>query len=130
MKLLLLCAAALAALFIVKRMVAGEIISPEEAARRVAEGALLIDVRESSEWRAGTVAGAQLLSLSDLQGERTAWAPVLAANRDRELVLYCRSGNRSGIAARLLASEGFRTANAGGFSAWQDAGQPVAKPAP
>lgn len=128
MKLLLLGAATLAAFFIVQRLVAGEIISPEEAARRVAGGALLIDVREPSEWRSGIVTGAQLLSLSDLQGDRAAWAPVLTANRDRELVLYCRSGNRSGIAARLLAAEGFRTTNAGGFSSWQAAGQPTSQP--
>ncbi len=103
-------------------------LSPAEAAQRVAAGtAVLIDVRESTEWaQTGIVAGATPLALSDLRGERRDWKPFLAANKDRELILYCRSGNRSGQAARLLAAEGYRTANAGGLRDWLAAGQKVA----
>ena len=105
-------------------------LTPAEAAQRVAAGtAVLIDVRESDEWtQTGIVAGATPLALSDLRGERRDWSPFLAANKDRELILYCRSGNRSGQAARLLAAEGFRVANAGGLRDWIVAGQPVAPP--
>lgn len=129
MKTFLLIALLIVVFFVVQRMLVGPILTPEEAARRVAAGtAVLIDVREPGEWRDGVVKGALLLSLSDLQGERHQWKPVLAANPDKELILYCRSGNRSGIAARLLAGEKFKTANAGGFSAWKSAGQPVTTP--
>jgi rhodanese-related sulfurtransferase len=129
MKILILIALVFAVLFVTQRMLAGPILTPEEAARRVATGtAILIDVREPSEWRDGVVKGALLLPLSDLQGDRQQWKPVLAANADKELILYCRSGNRAGIAARLLAGEKFKTANAGGFSAWKSAGQPVRTP--
>ncbi|MCU0791959.1 MAG: rhodanese-like domain-containing protein [Opitutaceae bacterium] len=115
--------------FIAQRALAGDVISPEEAARRVAAGtAVLIDVREPGEWRDGVVKGALLLPLSDLQGAREKWRPVLEAQAGKELILYCRSGNRSGIAGRVLAAEKFTVSNAGAFSAWKAAGQPVTSP--
>ncbi len=129
MKFALIAAVVFAILFIGQRLLAGDVISPEEAAKRVAAGtAILIDVRESGECRDGVVTGALLLPLSDLRGERAKWKPVLEANRDKEFILYCRSGNRSGQAVRILAGEKFKAANAGGFSAWKSAGQPVRTP--
>lgn len=129
MKILLLIALVFAVLFVTRRMLAGPTLTPEEAARRVAAGTgVLIDVREPDEWREGVVKGALLLPLSDLQGDRKQWKPVLSAYADKELLLYCRSGNRAGIAARLLAGEKFKTANAGGFAAWKAANQPVRIP--
>lgn len=104
-------------------------IPPAEAAARVQAGAaVLVDVREPAEWaETGVVASAHLLALSDLRGERAQWRTFLENNRDKELILYCRSGNRSGQAARLLATEGFRVANAGGLRDWVAAGQPTRK---
>lgn len=98
---------------------------PAEAAQRVAAGnAVLVDVREPDEWaETGFVVGAATLALSDLRGERREWTSFLIAHRNREIILYCRSGNRSGQAARLLAAEGFRVANAGGLRDWVTAGQ-------
>lgn len=129
MKFLLVALVAAVALFTAKRALAGQIIPPDDAAKRVAAGtAVLIDVREPDEWKAGVVKGSLLLPLSDLRGDRTLWKPALEAHRDKELLLYCRSGNRSGIAAGILSAEGFRTANAGGFSAWRDAGQTISTP--
>ena len=102
-------------------------MTPEEAAKRVKEGkAILIDVREAGEWAdTGVAESAVLLSLSDLRGDRSAWKPFLKENKDKELILYCRSGNRSGIAARILSKEGYRVANAGGFKHWKSNGLPV-----
>jgi rhodanese-related sulfurtransferase len=102
-------------------------LTPAEAAQRVATGAaVLVDVREPDEWaETGIVVGATPLALSELRGERRDWKPFLAAHRDRELILYCRSGNRSDQAAQVLAAEGFRVANAGGLRDWVAAGKPV-----
>ena len=102
-------------------------VSPDEAAARVRAGtAVLVDVRESNEWaKTGVVGTAHLLALSDLRGARKQWKQFLTENRDKELILYCRSGNRSGQAAEILAAEGFRVANAGGFQTWVTAGQPT-----
>lgn len=104
-------------------------LSPAEAAKRVQAGtAVLVDVREATEWNeTGVVAAAQLLAMSDLRGPRKQWKEFLKENHGKELILYCRSGNRSGQAAQILAAEGFHVANAGGFQAWVDAGQPTRK---
>jgi rhodanese-related sulfurtransferase len=104
-------------------------IAPAEAAQRVADGkAVLIDVREPKEWtETGVAAPAALLPLSDLNGDRKQWKEFLEKNRDKELILYCRTGSRSGRAAKLLAEEGYRTLNAGGFQDWQTAGLPTRK---
>jgi rhodanese-related sulfurtransferase len=97
--------------------------------QKVGSGAaVLIDVREPGEWSDGVVEGALLLPLSDLRAKRGLWDKPLADARGRELVLYCRSGNRSGIAAGILEKEGWTVWNAGGFSAWMRDGQKVVKP--
>jgi rhodanese-related sulfurtransferase len=104
-------------------------LAPLECAPRVRSGgALLIDVREPGEWSRGVAERAALLSLTDLTGRRAHWQPFLAANAGKELLVYCASGGRSALAARILAAEGFRTANVGGLGDWMDAGWPVARP--
>jgi rhodanese-related sulfurtransferase len=104
-------------------------VTPAEAAQRVGDNtAVLVDVREPDEWTDGVAAPAALLPLSDLTGLRKQWKPFLDQAGDREIILYCRSGARSGRAASALSKEGFHTANAGGFSDWARAGLPIRKP--
>lgn len=86
-------------------------------------GALPIDVREPDEWAAGHVAEARHIPLGELPA-RLAELP-----RDRERLLICRSGNRSGAATRLLQREGFTLARnvQGGMNAWGRQGYPIAR---
>jgi molybdopterin/thiamine biosynthesis adenylyltransferase/rhodanese-related sulfurtransferase len=79
--------------------------------------ALLIDVREPYEWDQGHLEGAQLIPLGQL--DRT----LDSIPRDRDVVLYCRSGSRSGRALEMLRGAGFRRAKhlKGGYLAWQRA---------
>lgn len=130
MKLFLLTFLIVVVLGAIGRLRAAEdFMAPTEAARRVAAGeAVLIDVREPNEWTDGVAEPALLLPLSDLRGDRTEWKAALEKHREKELILYCRTGNRSGVAAGILEKEGFRTANAGGFSAWRKAALPERKP--
>ena len=76
----------------------------------------LLDVRESWEWAVGNLGGrgARLVPLAELE-DRLAELP-----RDRPIVVYCKSGQRSATAARLLADRGFPSvANLeGGIAAW------------
>ena len=103
--------------------------SPADCAHLVREGkALLVDVREPGEWATGVAQSAKLLSFSDLTGTRAQWKQFLTEANGREILLYCASGSRSGIAARILVSEGVRAANTGGLADWLDTGWPVAKP--
>ena len=104
----------------------GPRITPADSAAQVTAGtAMLIDVREPSEWASGAAAPAALLSLSDLRGDRREWKPYLEKNKDKLLILYCASGMRSGTAAGILKKEGFRVANLGGFGRWSQAGLPI-----
>jgi rhodanese-related sulfurtransferase len=105
-------------------------LSPQDCAARIRAGeAHLIDVREPGEWAEGVAQHAKLLSLTDLTGARAQWKAFLAEAGDREVFLYCASGGRSGMAARILAAEGFRAANTGGLGDWAGTGWPVVKPA-
>lgn len=105
-------------------------LTPADAAKHVAMGeAVLIDVREPSEWKAtGVAAPAVLLPMSDFDGAQAQWKPFLEQNAGKELILYCRSGHRASIVAAKLAGQGKRVANAGGFKDWSAAGLPVRKP--
>lgn len=99
------------------------------AARLKSPDVVLIDVREADEWaETGVAEPAVLLAMSDLRGARTQWKPFLGKNRDKTLLVMCRSGNRSGQVASLLAKEGFKTENVGAFATWKSAGLPVRKP--
>lgn len=111
--------------------VGGEVekITPTEAAKRVASGnAVLVDVREPAEWEeSGVAVPAVLLPKSDFDGSRDQWKPFLEKNATKEIVLYCRSGGRSGIVAADLAAMGMKVSNAGPFKDWAAAGLPVRK---
>ena len=105
-------------------------IAPADAAKRVADGkAVLVDVREATEWKeTGVAAPAVLLAKSDFDGAQKEWKPFLEKNAGKEIILYCRSGNRSGIVAAALAQQGLNVANAGSLTDWIAAGLPTRKP--
>lgn len=94
-----------------------------EALARQREGARLLDVREDSERRAGTPAGATGLSRSFLELRIEQIEP----DRDTPLLTLCGSGQRSLLAADTLRSLGYRNVRsvAGGFARWQREGLPV-----
>lgn len=82
----------------------------------------ILDVRQPDEFRAGHIAGATLIPLNDLP-QRMNELP-----RDREILCVCRSGARSGAAARQLSSAGYQAINLqGGMIGWQIAGFPIQK---
>ncbi|MEU9198727.1 rhodanese-like domain-containing protein [Streptomyces sp. NPDC048332] len=84
--------------------------------------AVLLDVREAEEWRAGHVPGALHLPLSRL----TAGAKLPGTAEKARLVLICRSGKRSQDAARLLCERGSDAVDVtGGMKEWVRQGLPV-----
>ena len=101
--------------------------TPADAARLVAEGkAVLVDVREPSEWAdTGVAAPAVLLAKSDFDGAQKDWKPFLEKNAGKEIILYCRSGARAGTVGAALADKGLKVSNAGGLRDWTKAGLPT-----
>lgn len=96
-------------------------ISPEQAAQMQADGAFILDVREQDEWDAGHVKGATLIPLGDLP------ARLNELPRDKQIIVMCRTGNRSAQGRDLLLANGFTqvTSLAGGITAWTKAGLPT-----
>jgi len=89
------------------------VIDGAEAARLVEEEhATLVDVRTSLEYGAGHVDGALNVPVQSLPGAAS------QIDRDRPVVVYCRSGRRSANAARILEQEGYEVYDLGPMSAW------------
>jgi len=96
-------------------------LGPPEAADLQGRGAVLVDVREDDEWSEGHAPDAIHVPLARV-GE--------AASRfaGQEVLTLCRSGARSGRAAKTLAAAGVDVHNvAGGMLAWASAGLPVVR---
>lgn len=91
---------------------------------RQAGGALLVDVREDNERASGMPAGALGLSRGFLELR----IEQVEADRNRDILLLCGSGQRSLLAAEALQRMGYRNVSsvAGGMGAWKVAGLPVA----
>lgn len=96
-------------------------VSREEARKLLQDGAQLVDVRADHEWEMGRIEGATHLPLAEL-AERTD-----EIDNDRPVVLYCRGGNRSTMAAEALADAGYDAVKLSeGIVGWSEAGLPLA----
>jgi rhodanese-related sulfurtransferase len=95
-------------------------ISREEARQLLDQGAQLVDVRADHEWEAGRISGATHIPLAELS-QRTG-----EIDKDRPVVLYCRGGNRSSMAAAALTDAGYDAAKlTEGIVGWDAADLPL-----
>ena len=97
-------------------------VTLSELAAVHAEGALVVDVREPEEYRAGHVPGAVSLPLGVV--------PVRAHElpKDQPVFVVCQSGGRSYQAAEGLHQAGYDARSvAGGTGGWVQAGRPVVR---
>lgn len=87
---------------------------PADAAQRMRDGAILLDVREPDETTLCSVPGSRLIPLREVP------APLDTLPRDTDLLVLCHSGGRSWRVTHFLRSQGFRRAInvAGGIDAW------------
>jgi rhodanese-related sulfurtransferase len=86
----------------------------------VREGAVLLDVRETSEWNAGHAPQAAHLPLGRIDEASK------KVRGNKRVVVVCRSGNRSRSATKALISMGYDAMNlSGGMSAWAAVGGQV-----
>ena len=98
-------------------------IAPQEAVMLFNhEDALMLDVREASEWADGHIAKARHVPLGQLKNRLS----ELEKFKDKPIIAVCRSGNRSNHACGVLKKAGFEKLNnlAGGMQAWEQAGLP------
>jgi rhodanese-related sulfurtransferase len=96
-------------------------ISVAQAYQKYQDGAFLLDVRTQEEWDEYHAPNTTLIPLDQLS-QRVNELP-----KDQEIVVVCRSGNRSQEGRDILLNAGFEevTSMAGGLSSWRTAGYPI-----
>lgn len=96
-------------------------VSVEEAVAKRDSGVFILDVREPDEWNQFHVPDSTLIPLGELASR------VSELPRDQEIVVVCRSGNRSAKGRDILLNAGFTqvTSMAGGLNQWKAAGHPT-----
>jgi rhodanese-related sulfurtransferase len=96
-------------------------ISISQALAKREDGAFILDVREPEEWQEYHIPESTLIPLGELKNR------VNELPRDQEIVVVCRSGNRSQAGREILAQSGFNrvTSMAGGLIEWKSAGHPT-----
>lgn len=96
-----------------------------EATRLINNDALVLDVREDSEWKIGHIPEAKHIPLGKLSGR----VSELEKFKDKAIVISCRSGHRSARACSILKKSGFDNVHnlAGGIIAWERANLPISK---
>jgi len=102
-------------------------VAPDALYERLDDGdkaPYVLDVRTTEEFTAGHVPGAVNIPY-DQVASRLAEVP-----KDRDVVLYCRSGRRAQLAAAVLADNGYARLEhlQGDMPAWAGEGRPVEKP--
>ncbi len=96
-------------------------ISVQQAYQLREQGAFILDVRTQEEWDETHVPGAVLIPLDELPNRLSEVPP------DQQVVVMCRSGNRSKAGRDILAGAGYEqtTSMAGGINQWTAAGYPT-----
>jgi len=110
----------------VRRGSGGPAVSTLEATQLInRQDALVVDVREQAEYAQAHILNSRGLPLSQLEAR----IGDLEKFKDKPVIVYCATGNRSSAAAAMLRKAGFSKVSnlSGGFAAWQQAGLPVQK---
>ena len=81
----------------------GDVVAAREAWKWINRGALLIDVRSVDEYKSGHIEG----SLNIVHTETAALSKAIGPEPERPVVVYCRSGSRSGRAQKALEGLGY-----------------------
>jgi len=104
-------------------------ISAQDAQAKMAEGALLLDVRDGSELAAaGRAAGGHHISRGMLEFRADPNSPAAdpELRPDRVIILHCASGGRAALAGKLLKDMGYgEVYNLGGLKDWAEGGGAV-----
>jgi rhodanese-related sulfurtransferase len=100
-------------------------ISADSAKRSIENGkATIIDVRTPEEFKEGHISGATNIDYQDKDFE----SKISSLDKDKQYILYCRSGNRSGKALEIMKQKGFNASNLeGGIMKWEAEGLPLEK---
>lgn len=107
-------------------------IDTAAAQEKIAQGALLLDIRDSTELeRTGRAEGSHHIPRGMLEFRADPASPYHdpQLRPDRAVILHCASGGRAALAGKLLKDMGYAEVyNLGGFRDWKEGGGPVQEP--
>lgn len=107
-------------------------IPAAEAQKKLAAGALLLDIRDATEIdKNGRAVGSHHVPRGMLEFRADPDSPFYdpELRRDRPVILHCASGGRAALAGKLLLDMGYAEVwNLGGFKDWKEGGGPVQEP--
>ena len=101
-------------------------LGSREAYEKIKEGnTLVIDVRKEEEYRTGHIAGSFNVNVSSPNFSQK----ISALDKEKEYLVYCRSGGRSSLAQKVMTNLGFKKVCnlAGGIESWERSGLLVEK---
>ncbi len=102
-------------------------VDPAATREALANGVLVIDVRQDEEWATGHIPGARHVPKSHLESRIESIVP----DKSQRVILYCASGQRSAWAARTMLEDlGYESVESmtGGITLWKDHGYEVEVP--
>ncbi len=108
-----------------ERVKSGELLSPSQVSQRLNQGnALLVDLRDNAEYKAGHIVGAVNLTYNKLLSDTN----DLANHKDKLIILADKLGQHAGSIGRKLGREGFTVCRLnGGIAEWQAQNLPLVK---
>lgn len=101
-------------------------VSPNEAVRLMNhDEAVVLDVREEGEFKEGHIINARHIPVGVLESR----CNELESQKEKPLIVYCRTGQRAAKASAILQRQGFKSVYKlnGGIMAWAGANMPVSK---
>ncbi|MBI3396617.1 MAG: rhodanese-like domain-containing protein [Spirochaetia bacterium] len=111
MKTMIGVAAVIILAFVALRLMAQSKGDPKVVKQKIQSGALVLDVRTPGEYSGGHYNGAKNIPVDDLAGRLKD-----VGEKQKSIVVYCRSGARSARAKSILEAAGYTdVTNAGGF---------------
>jgi rhodanese-related sulfurtransferase len=108
--------------------VSGFEIYPGDVAKKIENGEdiILLDVRQPEEYEEIHLRDALLLPVEELSGQTLEKIGLGNASKDKEIIIYCRSGARAQVAYNIMSSLGYTNikSSAGGMIHWQEDNYP------
>lgn len=96
--------------------------TPSEAKALIDQGAIVVDVRYQDEYAEGHIKNAILMPVDEIESKANSILPDKNAN----IIVYCRSGNRSRTAANILVKLGYKNIyDLGSYFNWVNKGYEV-----
>lgn len=107
------------------RIKSGRPVSPHEVTRLVNEGnAVIVDLRENAEFKAGHIVGSLNVPYAKLSKEST----EVVSHKGKTIILVDKLGQHAGAVGRLLGKDGFEVRRlSGGVAEWQAQNLPLVK---